>query len=75
MKMSSKLLYVLVVGILGMSLWTPCVACAEEKPAPPPSKEKMATWIKNLGNEDFQKRNEAKSLLTKAGTLLAGYRL
>lgn len=39
---------------------------------PPPSAEQLQAWIKQLGSDEFQKREEARAALVKMGQAAAG---
>jgi len=43
------------------------LSCAAAEPNAPPSADQVQAWVKQLGAEDFQKREEARAALSKAG--------
>ena len=55
-----------LAALCAFSLAIPHV-CAEETAPPPVTQEQIATWIKELGDEDFAKRDAAEKSLLKAG--------
>lgn len=56
------------ITVAALLVFTLAGLCAEEaaKPAPP-SQEAIAAWIKNLGSEEFQVREEAETQLRQIG--------
>src|SRR5262249_24205995 len=64
MSAASRFLIVLALGLFIVAL-----VPAQQEPAKkePPTKEQIARWIKDLGHEDFDRREEASKKLEEAG--------
>ena len=63
--MSSAALRVLTVVLLGLIVVA--LVPAQEKPKKPPTKEEIAALVKQLGHDDFDKREEASQKLEAIG--------
>jgi tetratricopeptide (TPR) repeat protein len=64
MSVASRFAAVLVLGLFAVAL-VPAQQPPEKKE--PPTKEQIDKWIKQLGHEDFDKREEASKKLEEAG--------
>lgn len=53
------------IGILAAGVWAASALAADAPGAP--TEAQLQAWAKQLGDEDFQKRTEAKNALLKAG--------
>jgi predicted Zn-dependent protease len=58
---ASRFLTVVLLGLFAVAL------LAAEQPKTPPTKQQIAQWIKDLGDDDFDKREEASKKLWNAG--------
>ena len=63
MSPASRFAAVLVLGLFAVAL----VPAQQPEKKEPPSKEQIAQWIKQLGHDDFDKREEASKKLEEAG--------
>jgi tetratricopeptide (TPR) repeat protein len=63
MSAASRFAAVLVLGLFAVAL----VPAQQPEKKEPPSKEQIAQWIKQLGHDDFDKREEASKKLEEAG--------
>jgi tetratricopeptide (TPR) repeat protein len=69
MSAASRFVAVLVLGLFAVAL-VPAQQTEKKDPPEkkePPSKEQIAQWIKDLGSDDFDKREEASKKLEAAG--------
>ncbi len=58
-----------VLAILLLAAFVCSRVAAEERKKAPPSKEQVAQWVRELGHDDFDKREEASKRLWEAGRL------
>jgi hypothetical protein len=55
-----------VAAVLFLVLSPAVAAPAADSPANPPTKEQIAGWVKGLGSDSFEEREQASKTLSKA---------